>query len=127
MRIRPHVFFWFCGTCACADERARPPPLPSHLHLARAARTPPMIIPMQCFTCGKMLSHKWNVYAHQISTGKNPATVLDELGFRRYCCRRMMLTNVDLTQKSMETYITQKEILTLKRQQLVQQKQADEA
>ena len=64
-----------------------------------------------------MLSHKWNLYARHISTGEDPAKVLDELGFHRYCCRRMMLTNVDLTQKSMETYITQKEILTLKRQQ----------
>ena len=85
-----------------------------------------MIIPMQCFTCGKMLAHKWNLYAYQISTGKNPATALDELGFSRYCCRRMMLTNVDLTQKSMETYITQKEILAFKRQQQPEREPAAE-
>ena len=90
-----------------------------------AASPTAMILPMQCFTCGKMLSHKWNSYAFHISTGGDPAKVLDELGFHRYCCRRMMLTNVDLTQKSMETYITQKEILTLKRQQQLRCQKAE--
>ncbi len=64
-----------------------------------------------------MLSHAWNSYAYEIAEGKDPAKVLDDLGFHRYCCRRMMLTNVDLTQKSMETYITQREVLMLKRKQ----------
>ena len=61
-----------------------------------------MIIPIRCFTCGKLIANKWLTYLStleekvkngEISPEKN---VLDELGFKRYCCRRMFLSHVDL-------------------------------
>ena len=57
-----------------------------------------MIIPVRCFTCNKMIAQNWEEYMHQVAAGESPATVLDKLGYQRYCCRRMFLTNVDLTQ-----------------------------
>jgi DNA-directed RNA polymerase subunit N len=57
-----------------------------------------MIIPVRCFTCNKMIAHHWEEYTHRVAAGGSPADVLDALGYRRYCCRRMFLTNVDLTQ-----------------------------
>lgn len=55
-----------------------------------------MIIPIRCFTCGSLIADKWNKFAERVVRGDDPAKVLDELGVRRYCCRRMFLSHVDL-------------------------------
>ena len=89
-----------------------------------------MIIPVRCFTCGKVIADKWEEYERRcklrqaelertsgssssanvnadamVTTSSRGATVvidsykgaiLDELGIRRICCRRHMLTHVDL-------------------------------
>jgi DNA-directed RNA polymerase subunit N len=72
-----------------------------------------MIIPIRCFTCGKVMADKIDYYMQEaeklkanksenkdnlfknfdnIHTGK----ILDDLGLTRYCCRRNMISNVDL-------------------------------
>lgn len=59
-----------------------------------------MIIPVRCFSCGKVIGHMWKTYKYQVQDkGESPDKVMDKLGLRRYCCRRMLLSNVDLTQK----------------------------
>jgi DNA-directed RNA polymerase I, II, and III subunit RPABC5 len=80
-----------------------------------------MIIPIRCFTCGKVIAHLWEpymsalnaeyqrnektynpsilIYSDQIANQTIEAKTLDELGVKRYCCRRMLLTNVDLCDK----------------------------
>ncbi|MEM0065875.1 MAG: DNA-directed RNA polymerase subunit N [Sulfolobales archaeon] len=55
-----------------------------------------MIIPVRCFTCGKVIGHLWDEYVKRVASGENPGKVLDELGVKRYCCRRMFLSHVDL-------------------------------
>ncbi|MCX8184315.1 MAG: DNA-directed RNA polymerase subunit N [Sulfolobales archaeon] len=55
-----------------------------------------MIIPVRCFTCGKVIGHLWEEYARRVSKGEEPEKVLDELGVKRYCCRRMFISHVDL-------------------------------
>ena len=76
-----------------------------------------MIIPVKCFTCGKVLGDKYlfylkNVrkikideklentdvnYLTEITTKKTPeGRVLDQLGLTKMCCRRHMLTHVDI-------------------------------
>ena len=76
-----------------------------------------MIIPVKCFTCGKVLADKYNYYLERvrklkISSGRNMESViyltkeyvektpegqvLDELQLTRMCCRRHMLTHVDI-------------------------------
>ncbi|KAM3134702.1 DNA-directed RNA polymerases I [Paramecium bursaria] len=59
-----------------------------------------MIIPIRCFTCGKVVAHLWNDYLallekQELTTGQ----ALDKLKLDRYCCRRMILTHVDLIDK----------------------------
>ncbi len=56
-----------------------------------------MEFPVRCFTCGSVIGHKFEEYKAEIKE-KNPDVVLDELGFDRYCCRRMFLSHVDLLQ-----------------------------
>jgi DNA-directed RNA polymerase subunit N len=55
-----------------------------------------MIIPVRCFTCGKPIAHLYNTYLERIQRGENPQKVLNDLGLERYCCRRMLMTHVDL-------------------------------
>jgi DNA-directed RNA polymerase subunit N (RpoN/RPB10) len=76
-----------------------------------------MIIPIRCMNCGNVLADKWLYYQAKVKElrGTNkpdtiymdgtsiPDTaelkVLKELGLKRYCCRKHMLTHVDLIDK----------------------------
>jgi len=77
-----------------------------------------MIIPVKCFTCGKILGDKWRYYKKEVEKLKAKedvsmedtvinvnsktlkqtpeGTVLDKLELTRYCCRRVMLGHTDL-------------------------------
>jgi DNA-directed RNA polymerase subunit N (RpoN/RPB10) len=76
-----------------------------------------MIIPIKCFTCGEVLADKYRYYLEQVksikmkrgiqsetvlyltkeNTSKTPeGEVLDELKLNKMCCRRHMLTHVDI-------------------------------
>lgn len=58
-----------------------------------------MMIPIRCFTCGKVISEHWDEYrARTLSHegDEDPARVLDDLGITRYCCRRMFVSHTDL-------------------------------
>jgi DNA-directed RNA polymerase subunit N len=55
-----------------------------------------MIIPVRCFTCGKLIADKWETFNLRVRAGDRPIKVLDELGIRRYCCRRMLITHVEI-------------------------------
>jgi DNA-directed RNA polymerase subunit N len=61
-----------------------------------------MIIPVRCFTCGKVVADKWRAYELRTkevgSDGKpeDKAKVLDDLNLKRICCRRMFIANVDV-------------------------------
>lgn len=55
-----------------------------------------MIIPVRCFTCGKVVADKYDQFKREIRQGEDPATVLDNLGLTRYCCRRMLLAHIDI-------------------------------
>ena len=77
-----------------------------------------MIIPVKCFTCGKVVGNKFDYYQKEVrkmkmargmevdkvvyltktNTDKTiEGHVLDKLGFTRYCCRRMFLTHIYLS------------------------------
>ncbi len=55
-----------------------------------------MIIPVRCFTCGKVIGHFWEEYKKRVEAGEESAKILDSLGITRYCCRTIFLTHVDL-------------------------------
>ena len=76
-----------------------------------------MIIPVKCFTCGKVLADKYQYYVKEVrkmklengkdlesvtyltkqNIDKTPeGEVLDYLGLTKMCCRRHMLTHVDI-------------------------------
>ena len=72
-----------------------------------------MIIPIRCMNCGNVLADKWLWFQAQLKdAGAKPiymdgrsipktkeADLLDRLGLVRICCRKHMLTHVDLIEK----------------------------
>ncbi|RKO97775.1 hypothetical protein CXG81DRAFT_15710 [Caulochytrium protostelioides] len=61
-----------------------------------------MIIPVRCFSCGKVVGDKWDKYLNLLSQDVNEGQAMDDLGLKRYCCRRMVLTHVDLIEKLLQ-------------------------
>ena len=57
-----------------------------------------MEFPVRCFTCGKIIGHLYEEYRERIKN-EDKGKVLDELGVKRYCCRRMFITHVDLVKE----------------------------
>lgn len=76
-----------------------------------------MIIPIKCFTCGTVLANKYRYYCEEVRKRKRnndlivdkvvyltkdyskktpEGEVLDELLLKKMCCRRHMLTHVDI-------------------------------
>lgn len=55
-----------------------------------------MIIPVRCFTCGKVIGSMYEEYVKRVKMGQNPQDALDDLGLERYCCRRMIISHADL-------------------------------
>jgi len=76
-----------------------------------------MIIPIKCFTCGKVLADKYSYYIEKVRQkkishnmevdkvkyltkdymDKTPeGEVMDELKLNKMCCRRHVLTHVDI-------------------------------
>ena len=76
-----------------------------------------MIIPIKCFTCGTVIADKYRYYLEEVRkrkmtrdlhiekviyltpeySEKTPeGEVLDELNLTKMCCRRHMLTHVDI-------------------------------
>ena len=74
-----------------------------------------MLIPMRCFTCGCLLANKHEYYRKRVEElggdgnpvyfdgSKIPQTpekqAMDEMGITRLCCKKTLLTSVDLTDK----------------------------
>lgn len=55
-----------------------------------------MIIPIRCFTCGKLVADRWEEFARRAKAGERPKKILDDMGMTRYCCRRMFISHVDV-------------------------------
>lgn len=63
------------------------------------------MIPVRCFTCGKVVSNVWEEYRERVEERRKSlpkgeqlkvGDILDDLGVERYCCRRMLLSHVEL-------------------------------
>ena len=53
------------------------------------------MIPIRCFSCGRVIAHNWDEYKKRTKKGENPEKVLDDLGVKPYCCRRMLISHRD--------------------------------
>lgn len=74
-----------------------------------------MIVPVRCMTCGKVLANKWNSYKRMCEQAESEAVmselesevsksfepgfkkkILEDLGITKMCCKRHMITHVDI-------------------------------
>ena len=58
-----------------------------------------MIIPVRCFSCGAVIAHKWEEFNEKVEAGIEVTAALDQVGFSRYCCRRMYIGHLDLIEE----------------------------
>jgi DNA-directed RNA polymerase subunit N len=63
-----------------------------------------MIVPVRCFTCGKVVGDKWEEFIRRVREGEDAGKVLDTLGITRYCCRRMLLSHVEIIDEVIKFY-----------------------
>lgn len=54
-----------------------------------------MIIPVRCFSCGKVVGSLWEKYEQLLEDGKSKKEALDELKVERFCCRSTIMSNVE--------------------------------
>ena len=55
-----------------------------------------MLIPVRCWSCGKVVAHLYDQFKNAVDTGEDPSRVLDDIGLERYCCRRMYVGHIEL-------------------------------
>lgn len=61
-----------------------------------------MLIPVRCFSCNKVIGDKFEFFTKEKDKETNKKSnkkLLDDLGLNRYCCRRHMISTVDLMDK----------------------------
>ena len=58
-----------------------------------------MIIPVRCYSCGKVIGNLYEDFKRRVKAGEDPKKVLDKLGLERYCCRAVFLGHIDLIKK----------------------------
>ena len=63
-----------------------------------------IIIPIRCFSCGSLIADKWEDFAKRVKEGEDAGKVLDSLGVKRYCCRRMLLSHVEVIDEILKFY-----------------------
>lgn len=61
-----------------------------------------MIIPIRCFTCGKLVADKWEEFKQRLREGDDAGAILDSMRLKRICCRRMLVSHVDLFEEFMK-------------------------
>lgn len=57
-----------------------------------------MIIPVRCWSCGFPVAAFYEDYKKRVAKGEDGGKVMDSLSIKRYCCRRMLLGQVDMLQ-----------------------------
>ena len=61
-----------------------------------------MMVPIRCFSCGKQLAGVFEEFKKRVAKGEKPEKAMDDLGVKRYCCRRMIFSQADLIDDTMK-------------------------
>ena len=58
-----------------------------------------MLIPVRCFTCGKVIGNLENSIKKLQNEGFTDEQVMDKLKIKMICCRRVLLSYIDLSEE----------------------------
>ena len=58
-----------------------------------------MLIPVRCFTCGKVIGNLENSMKKLKNEGFTDEEVMDKLKIKMICCRRVLLSYIDLSEE----------------------------
>ncbi|MDP8011617.1 MAG: DNA-directed RNA polymerase subunit N [Thermoplasmata archaeon] len=71
-----------------------------------------MIIPVRCFSCGRVIATDYIKFRDEVERIRNTekreptkeeiSKIFDDLGVKRYCCRRMIVSHIDLIDEVIE-------------------------
>jgi DNA-directed RNA polymerase subunit N len=51
-----------------------------------------------------LIADKWEEFTQRVNAGEDSKKVLDSLGITRYCCRRMIMSHVDISDDILRFY-----------------------
>lgn len=70
-----------------------------------------LMIPVRCFSCGRVIASDYIAFVNKVNliretenrdpTPEEIQKIFDDIGVKRYCCRRMILSHVDLIDDTM--------------------------
>ena len=69
-----------------------------------------MLIPVRCWSCGKVIAQIYAKYKEALDNEGDTSKVLDDAGIRRYCCRRMFVGHIDLIDEVAPLSIAREEL-----------------
>lgn len=55
-----------------------------------------MIIPVRCFSCGKVIAGLYESYIKMVKEGKSISEIFRILGLNRNCCRNSISNSIEL-------------------------------
>jgi len=61
-----------------------------------------MILPVRCFTCGKVIGNMGPQFQELTDAGMDFPNIMISLGLKRICCKRMLQTHVNCADKMAE-------------------------
>lgn len=61
-----------------------------------------MLIPIRCFTCGKITGNKYEKYCSMVANGMTAKEALTKLGLHRICCRRIIFNHCNQIDKMLD-------------------------
>jgi DNA-directed RNA polymerase subunit N len=51
-----------------------------------------------------LIADKWEDFVRRVRAGEDAGKVLDSLGLKRYCCRRMLLSHIEIADEILKFY-----------------------
>ena len=56
-----------------------------------------MLIPIRCYSCNNVLADKYIQFTQEKNESKKATKeILDDLELKRYCCRTIMMTHINM-------------------------------
>ena len=55
-----------------------------------------MLVPDRCFSCNEVIGGSYEEVVERKDDGEDPAEVMNDLGIKRYCCRQIFVSHLDL-------------------------------